>query len=71
MQSNEKICTNCKTERWFCIVCRGLIAENEIINSCPNCRQKGHKDHILNWLQINSQCPACRTKLSINHLEEK
>ncbi|OLS22090.1 MAG: hypothetical protein HeimC2_30660 [Candidatus Heimdallarchaeota archaeon LC_2] len=71
MPSQDKICSNCNNERWFCIVCRGLIEENEKINSCPNCSQKGHKEHILNWLQIDAKCPACRVKLSINQLEEK
>ncbi|MCE7733714.1 MAG: hypothetical protein GPJ54_02475 [Candidatus Heimdallarchaeota archaeon] len=69
MQPFENICINCEKERWFCVVCRSLIAGNESIRSCPFCTQKGHKDHFTNWLQIREECPSCRSNIKVNQLE--
>lgn len=69
LRYEEAKCSNCHLERDYCLICKGLLIKKEKINSCPNCMQKGHKDHFMDWLLIRSECPSCRTIIEVHQLE--
>ena len=45
-----------------CMICWRPIGIDDSFMECPNCGQKGHQIHILNWLAKKQSCPYCREK---------
>ncbi len=45
-----------------CMICWKPIGLEDAFMECPNCNQKGHQIHILNWLAEKNFCPNCKEK---------
>ncbi|KAM7488265.1 hypothetical protein LguiB_025749 [Lonicera macranthoides] len=54
-----------KQEESECAVCLNEFQEQENLRMIPNCGHVFHIDCIDVWLQSNSNCPLCRTSISI------
>jgi predicted RNA-binding Zn-ribbon protein involved in translation (DUF1610 family) len=50
----------------ICTVCREDVKGNDIRAWCPNCGGLAHRIHLLEYLHVHNECPACG-----NHLDEK
>ncbi|KAK6929798.1 Zinc finger, RING-type [Dillenia turbinata] len=48
-----------------CAVCLGEFQEEEKLRILPNCSHLFHIDCIDVWLQNNSNCPLCRSSISL------
>jgi hypothetical protein len=47
-----------------CMVCSLRVSPDEPIAYCPHCGNVAHKVHLLQWLYLHKECPACRQHLS-------
>lgn len=68
-ESPELTCISRVKDEWNpfvkpekCMICWKPIGIEDPYMECPNCGQKGHQVHILNWLAKKNFCPNCKEK---------
>lgn len=47
----------------FCMVCKLTFNRKDEILQCPVCESFYHKEHLLEWIRVHSNCPVCSQKL--------
>ena len=52
----------------ICMISRTTFEEKEDGLQCPNCENYFQKKYLLEWLNKNTNCPICRTKLKIKKI---
>ena len=52
-----------------CMVCSLGVRLGDPIAYCPHCGNVAHRVHILQWLYLHKECPACREPLNEQQLE--
>ena len=57
-------CPNCSKLIPICPICRGLLFERDEILIEENCGNLFHKRHIIEWVNVQRNCPVCRTKVN-------
>lgn len=71
-----KICDDCEQEALHfpcehcgggnqCQTCKLLMGKYQEKISCPSCGRSSHRDHLIKWLKISSQCPSCKVSLNV------
>ncbi len=48
-----------------CAVCGKNIEIFDEFSSCPICRTKAHKDHLIEWVKMKHSCPSCEKALNV------
>ncbi|KAM4602311.1 GATOR2 complex protein WDR24 [Discoglossus pictus] len=56
MSNKGWICDRCRQCASMCAVCHHVV--KGLFVWCQGCGHGGHLQHIMNWMQTNSQCPA-------------
>ena len=51
------------TKEDFCMVCKIGLKKSDIVVQCPICESFYHKEHLLEWVRVKSNCPVCSQKL--------
>lgn len=46
-----------------CSICRDSILVGESVIEVSFCKHVHHEDCLLNWFDIKSECPICRTRV--------
>ncbi|MFQ6123264.1 MAG: hypothetical protein ACE5R6_01475 [Candidatus Heimdallarchaeota archaeon] len=65
------ICSHCGKEASQCPVCSKLLdIKDPNLLSCPHCKVIGHQAHFKEWIKIRGKCPTCKTRLTIEMLEQ-
>jgi predicted RNA-binding Zn-ribbon protein involved in translation (DUF1610 family) len=54
-----------------CTVCRQELKARDSLAWCPHCGGSAHRDHMLEYLHVHSQCPACSEHLDEKELSEQ
>jgi predicted RNA-binding Zn-ribbon protein involved in translation (DUF1610 family) len=52
-----------------CMVCSLRVRLSDPIAYCPRCGNVAHRVHMLQWLYLHKECPACGHPLSEQELE--
>jgi hypothetical protein len=52
-----------------CMVCSLGVRLTDPIAYCPHCGSVAHRVHLLQWLYLHKECPACREHLSEQELD--
>ncbi len=47
----------------FCMVCKLVFKRKDEILQCPVCESFYHKEHLLDWIRVHSNCPVCNQQL--------
>lgn len=50
-------------ERDECPICRKVLLEGDKTEVCPNCLERFHRDHLLEWVKIKGTCPNCGQRI--------
>lgn len=50
----------------ICSICKLELRSKQKILQCPFCGYLFHKDHLVEWLQTNKDCPVCNNLISID-----
>ena len=48
-----------KAEGKTCSICKLEIREKQSVCQCPYCEYLFHKEHIMDWLETQNDCPVC------------
>jgi hypothetical protein len=76
-QNIEDIVLNSKKDRIIimsdsnkqkCSVCGKPIEIFDKFLRCPICEEKGHENHMIEWIQKEGTCPVCKKSISISRL---
>lgn len=43
-----------------CAVCGRPLEATDPVSQCPHCEAMAHQDHLLDWIRLKGNCPACR-----------
>ncbi|MBY9001153.1 MAG: hypothetical protein KGD64_09580, partial [Candidatus Heimdallarchaeota archaeon] len=62
-------CPNCDEKIPICEICRSHLTLGEKIVQSSTCNHVYHKDHILEWIKIKSNCPVCKEPLVEKNLK--
>lgn len=54
-----------------CMVCKLGFDEGQLLAWCPHCGAAAHRVHMLEWLHVKENCPACGQRLATPELEEQ
>lgn len=54
-----------------CIVCKQEFRLGSDYACCPHCGSPAHKTHLLEYLHVHSQCPACQRHLDERELRQQ
>ncbi len=52
----------------ICMISRTTFEDKEDALQCPNCENYFQKKYLLEWLNKNTNCPICQTKLKIKKI---
>jgi predicted nucleic acid-binding Zn ribbon protein len=52
-----------------CMVCSLRVRLSEPLAHCPHCGAVAHRVHLMQWLYLHKECPACREHLSEQELD--
>jgi hypothetical protein len=63
IHAEETVCPHCGSSRPICSVCHHTIEYGESVLSCPHCKAKAHRVHILEYLKVKGTCPNCQADL--------
>ena len=47
-----------------CAICKLSFKDSKKILFCPECNSLFHREHLISWLQKNSNCPVCTRDFS-------
>ncbi|MEM3563797.1 MAG: RING finger protein [Candidatus Jordarchaeaceae archaeon] len=50
-------------ERDECPICRKVLLEGDKTEVCPNCLERFHRDHLLEWVKVKGTCPNCGQRI--------
>jgi predicted RNA-binding Zn-ribbon protein involved in translation (DUF1610 family) len=53
-----------------CPVCKSDIRIGDPVVSCPHCGILAHRDHLLEYLHVNGNCPSCGKHLNEKEVKE-
>jgi len=48
-----------------CAICKLTFRANDTILACPQCESLFHKEHLIEWLSIDNECPVCERDFTI------
>jgi predicted RNA-binding Zn-ribbon protein involved in translation (DUF1610 family) len=54
-----------------CMVCGQELKVRDSLAWCPHCGGSAHRDHLLEYLHVHGQCPACSQHLDEKELSEQ
>ncbi len=70
LKSPYNPCSNCRQMPSLCTVCQGLIKSGDEVYECPSCTNLAHREHLLKWISIKSECPLCKSRISQRTLKK-
>ena len=62
------VCSKCGKKAPFCEVCKNIIIAGDKVLQSTNCDHIFHKEHILEWINVKSECPVCKEKINEENL---
>ncbi|MFW9924094.1 MAG: RING finger domain-containing protein [Candidatus Thorarchaeota archaeon] len=68
LKFEEDKCSSCGSALPACVVCLSDFNITDEIVKTPCCQQYAHRDHILNWINVNGLCPSCKIELNKDEL---
>lgn len=67
LYEEANFCPYCGFKMDRCIVCNRFLGKGKI-TKCPYCSGLAHRDHLLEYVKVKGQCPACGKELKIHEL---
>ena len=61
--SSNEVCSACGSQKPVCYICLSPLLANEDIVKVPCCQNYAHKEHIINWINVDGSCQKCKKKL--------
>jgi predicted RNA-binding Zn-ribbon protein involved in translation (DUF1610 family) len=55
----------------ICMVCKQDVKGSDTSAWCPHCGRLAHKAHLLEYLHVHDECPACGNQLDENELTQQ
>ncbi|WXG46739.1 MAG: hypothetical protein WED05_08810 [Candidatus Atabeyarchaeum deiterrae] len=55
----------------ICMVCNQDLRLSDAVAWCSHCGSPAHRDHLLEYLHVHNQCPACSKHLDEKELSEQ
>jgi predicted RNA-binding Zn-ribbon protein involved in translation (DUF1610 family) len=52
-----------------CMICKLQLKDGQLLAWCPTCGAPAHRIHMLEWLHVKANCPACGQHLDTPELE--
>ena len=63
-------CPKCKEIIPICTICRGFLFDKDNILVEENCGNLFHRRHIIEWVNVQGNCPVCRTRVNEKSLKK-
>jgi len=54
----------------ICLICKRSLRAGDEALECPLCRERFHREHLLEWLKTRSVCPNCGQELAADKLKD-
>lgn len=67
-QYRNEVCPSCGSEKPKCFVCLSDFSSQDDIIKTTCCQKYAHKEHVLNWLNIDGRCPNCKQEITKDDL---
>lgn len=71
IERSTEVCSDCKSDIPYCMVCRLPISFGDEIGSCSLCEAQGHLAHLQEWVKTQGKCPVCLQKLPVEGIVPK